>query len=166
MKVVLNADVRTLGRKGDVVEVAGGYARNFLLPRKLALVESKGTLKQAEHMQRSRVGQDRRERASFEALAQRIASSPVQIKARAGAEGQLFGSVTTSDIAAELAKVLGEEVDRRKITVSQPIKTLGTHDFSVHLHPEVTAAGNVDVVSDAPEGQENPSGATKQTTEA
>lgn len=150
MKVVLNADLGRLGRKGDVVEVAGGYARNYLLPRNLVLMASRGTLKQAETMQRSRVSQDRRDREAFEALAQRIASSPLKIVARAGAEGQLFGSVTTSDIAAELAGALGEEVDRRKITVPDAIKSLGSHDFSVHLHPQVTAAGTVEVVSDAP----------------
>lgn len=146
MRVVLNADLGRLGRKGDVVEVAGGYARNYLLPRNLALIASKGTLQQAQAMQRSRVGQDRRERESFEAQAQRIASSPLKVAARAGAEGHLFGSVTTSDIAAELGRVLGQDVDRRKITVPDPIKTLGTHDFSVHLHPEVTAVGTVEVV--------------------
>lgn len=152
MRVVLNADVGRLGRKGDVVEVAGGYARNYLLPRKLALVVSKGTLKQAETMQRSRVGQDRRARESFEALAQSIASAQLKIAARAGAEGHLFGSVTTSDIAGLLGKVIGEEIDRRKVSVPEPIKTLGTHDFSVHLHPEVTAVGTVEVVSDSPAG--------------
>lgn len=161
MRVVLNADVGRLGRKGDVVEVAGGYARNYLLPRKLALAVSKGTLKQAEMMQRSRVGQDRRQRESFEVLAQRIASHPLKIAARAGAEGHLFGSVTTTDISAELGKVIGEVVDRRKVTVPDPIKTLGTHDFSVHLHPDVTAVGTVEVVSDAPEGSEKLPGKSK-----
>lgn len=151
MRVVLNADVGRLGRKGDVVEVAGGYARNYLLPRNLALAVSGGTLKQAETMKRSRSGQDRRERESSEALAQRIASAGLRIAAKAGAEGHLFGSVTTTDIAAELGKVLGETVDRRKVAVPEAIKTLGTHDFSVHLHPEVTVVGTVEVVPEAPE---------------
>lgn len=153
MKVVLNADLGRLGRKGDVVEVAGGYARNYLLPRRLALVVSTGTLKQAQTMKRSRAGQDRRERESMEALAQKIASASLKVTARAGAEGHLFGSVTTSDIAEEIGRVLGEDIDRRKVAVAEPIKTLGAHDFSVHLHPEVTAVGTVEVVSDAPAAQ-------------
>jgi len=148
MKVVLSSDMGRLGRKGDVVEVAGGYARNFLLPRKLAIAASKGTLKQAEIMLRSRAEGDRKAKESVEATAQKIGSAPLRIAARAGAEGHLFGSVTTSEIAQELTKLLGHEIDRRKISVPEAIKSLGTHSFSVSLEHEVTARGTVEVVSD------------------
>jgi large subunit ribosomal protein L9 len=147
MKVVLNADIGTLGQKGDIVEVAPGYARNYLLPKKLALLASKGAVHQAEDMRRSRTERERRERAGAEALAGRIVGQPLQIPARAGEDGQLFGSVTTSDIAEALTRALGEDVDRRKITLVAPIRSLGTHEYSVHLRPDVTAAGTVEVVS-------------------
>jgi large subunit ribosomal protein L9 len=148
MKVVLSTDVGRLGRKGDVVEVAGGYARNYLLPTKQAFPATKGALKQAEAMKRSREQHDARERAHFAALADRISASPLKVTARAGAEGHLFGSVTSADIANLLSEALGQEVDRRKIAL-EPIKSVGTHAFRVHLHSEVTAEGTVEVIPEA-----------------
>lgn len=148
MKVVLSTDVGRLGRKGDVVEVAGGYARNYLLPTKRAFPATKGALKQAEEMKRSRRQHDERERAHFASLAERISASELKVTARAGAEGHLFGSVTSGDIADLLSEVLGQEVDRRKI-VLEPIKSIGTHGFRVHLHSEVVADGTVEVIPEA-----------------
>lgn len=153
MKVVLNTDVGRLGRKGDVVEVAGGYARNYLLPTNRAIVATRGAMKQAEAMKRSREQHEERERAAFAELASRIAASELKIAARAGAEGHLFGSVTNVDIAEALSKALGEEVDRRKIALSEPIKSIGTHGFRVHLHSAVVAEGSVEIVPEAaPDG--------------
>jgi large subunit ribosomal protein L9 len=149
MKVVLNTDLGRLGRKGDVVEVAGGYARNYLLPTNRAIVATKGAMKQAEAMKRSREQHEERERAAFAELAGRITASELRIAARAGAEGHLFGSVTNVDIAEALSKALGEDVDRRKIALSEPIKSLGTHGFRVHLHSEVIAEGSVEIVAEA-----------------
>ena len=146
MKVVLNADISTLGQKGDIVEVAPGYARNYLLPKNLALSASKGAVRQAEAMRRSRLERARRERAQAETLAGRIVGTAITIPARAGEDGQLFGSVTSSDIAEALTKTLGEEVDRRRITLPAPIRSLGTHDYTVHVAGEVTAAGTIEVV--------------------
>lgn len=148
MKVVLNADVDKLGRKGDIVEVAPGYARNFLLPRKLALAASKGVLRQAEQMRRAREERDRRDRAAAEEVASKIATRPLRITARAGEEGQLFGSITTSDIADRLSEVLGQEVDRRKIHLEDAIRSIGVHEFSIHLHPDVDTRGSVEVVAE------------------
>ncbi|MGH2704323.1 MAG: 50S ribosomal protein L9 [Actinomycetota bacterium] len=146
MKLVLSADVEGLGRKGDIVEVASGYARNFLLPKKLGLQATQGTIKQAETMRRAREEGENRDRRSAEDLAGRIARAKLVIAARAGEEGHLFGSVTTSDIADRLEESLGEEVDRRKIHVGEPVRSLGVHEFSVHLRPDVTALGSVEVV--------------------
>jgi large subunit ribosomal protein L9 len=148
MKVILNTDVEKLGRRGDVVEVAAGYGRNFLLPRNLAITATKGAVKQAESMQRARSAIDRQQRQAAEALAARIAAAPLRIAAKAGEEGQLFGSVTTADIADELTKALGEEIDRRKIETASAIRTVGTHSFSVALHHEVVATGTVEVVAE------------------
>lgn len=148
MKVVLNSDVEKLGRKGDIVEVAAGYARNFLLPRNLAIFATKGSVKQAEALLRARAERDRKERVIFEELAARIADTPLVLAARAGAEGQLFGSITTSDIAAELEKALGQPVDRRKVVLPEPIKSLGTHQFEVNLATELTAKGTIEITAD------------------
>lgn len=148
MKVVLNSDVDKLGRKGDIVEVAAGYARNFLLPRNLAIFATKGSLKQAESLLRARSERDAKEHAVFEELASRISSTPLVIAARAGAEGQLFGSITNSDIADELEKALGQQVDRRKVLLADPIKSLGTHQFEVNLASDLTATGTVEVTVD------------------
>lgn len=145
MKVILNADVDSVGRKGDVVEVAAGYARNFLLPRKLALTASKGALRQAEQMQRARKEREERERGAAEAIAEKIRSAPLRIEARAGEEGQLFGSITTSDIAEALSRQIGEEIDRRKITLAEPVRSTGVHEFSVDLHSDVAATGSLEV---------------------
>ena len=147
MRVILNADISTLGHKGDIVEVAPGYARNYLLPRNLALAANKGSVRQAETMRRSRTEREKRERATADAFAQRIATTPLTIPARAGEDGHLFGSVTTADIAEALTKALGEEVDRRKVALAAPIRSLGTHDYTVHIRADVTVAGFVEVTA-------------------
>lgn len=154
MKVVLNTDMSNLGRKGDVVEVAPGYARNYLLPTNRAITASKGSLKQALTLQRSRAQQEEREKESWKALASRISAAKLETLARAGAEGHLFGSVTTSEIGHLLSTALGEDIDRRKITVAEPIKSVGVHTYKVHLHADVVAEGAVEVKAEAePEDQ-------------
>lgn len=145
-KIILNADIATLGHKGDVVEVSPGYARNYLLPKNLALTASKGAVRQAEGMRRARVDKDRRERSVAEGLAASIGGLTLSLPARAGSDGHLFGSVTTSDIAEALSSAIGEEIDRRKITLPQPIRTVGSHEYSVHLRPDLTVAGALEVV--------------------
>lgn len=151
MKVILNADIDSLGRKGEIVEVASGYARNFLLPRKLALAATKGATRQADAMTKAREERDRVEREKYEALITQIGSKPLTLEARVGAEGQLFGSITAQDLADELSKVLGEEIDRRKVEISNPIRTTGTHEFTVHLYRDVVAVATVEVVGQAAE---------------
>lgn len=146
MRIVLRADVDGLGRKGDIVDVAPGYARNYLLPQKLALNATQGVIRQAESMRRARKEREDRERKSAEDLAGRIATARLVIGARAGDEGQLFGSVTTSDIAERLQEALGQEIDRRKIHLHEPVRSLGVHGFTVHLHADVTAVGSIEVV--------------------
>src|SRR5579862_426800 len=114
MKVVLRSDVEHVGQKGDIVEVADGYARNFLVPRGLALRATAGIQKQADAMRRSRDARDRRARETAQAIADQLAPT-IRIEARAGDGGRLFGSVTSSDIAAAVLAQLGVEVDRRDI---------------------------------------------------
>lgn len=151
MKVVLNADVGTLGHKGDIVEVAPGYARNYLLPRKLALQASKGVVRQAEDMRRARIERERKDRVAAETLAASIGGLQLRLTARAGEDGQLFGSVTNTDIAEALVATLGEtaaaEIDRRRINLPNPIRSVGTHEYTVHLRPDLTVAGSVEVLA-------------------
>lgn len=160
MKIILNADVDKLGHKGDLVDVSAGYARNFLLPRKLAMAATKGAVKQAESMRRSREVKDQQEKAVFEQLAGKIAATPLSISVKAGAEGQMFGSVTASDIAELLTTALGDDIDRRKVQISEPIKSTGTHEFGIALRPDVLARGTIEVVSEGgpiePEAQPEP----------
>lgn len=147
MKVVLRADVDHLGQKGDLVDVADGYARNFLVPRGLALRATSGIQKQADAMRRNRDARDLRDREAAQAIADRLDAPTIQIQARAGEGGRLFGSVTSSDVAAAVLAQTGIEVDRRHIAMDEPLKDLGVSDLVIRLHPEVTATLHVEVVA-------------------
>ena len=148
MKIVLRSDVDNLGKKGDLVDVADGYARNYLVPRGLALRATKGIEKQADAMRRNRDARDRREREAAQALAAQFEGKTVEVKARAGAEGKLFGSVTASDIAAAIQAQTGAQLDRRKIGLVDSLKELGPVDVEVRLHPDVVATVHVEVVAE------------------
>jgi large subunit ribosomal protein L9 len=146
MKVVLRADVEHVGEKGEIVEVADGYARNFLVPRGLALKATAGIQKQADAMRRSRDARDRRDRETAQAIADQLTPT-IRIVARAGEGGRLFGSVTSIDIADAVQAQLGVAVDRRDITLAEPLKELGVSEVPVRLHREVIATLHVEVVS-------------------
>lgn len=147
MKVVLREDVEHLGRKGDLLDVAEGYARNFLVPRGLAMRATKGVVAQADAMRRNRQARDARDRAAAEELAGRLAASSIRVGARAGEGGKLFGSVTSSDLADALRAQTGIEVDRRVIELDEPIKELGPREVPVRLHPDVSATLRVEVAA-------------------
>jgi large subunit ribosomal protein L9 len=145
VRVVLRDDVENLGQKGDLVDVADGYARNYLVPRGLALKASAGSEKQADAMRRNREARERRERESAQALAAQFEGRTITIKARAGGEGRLFGSVTATDIAEAVQKQTGAEIDRRKLALDEPLKELGGIDVQVRLHHDVVATVHVEV---------------------
>lgn len=147
MKIVLREDVEHLGTKGDVVDVADGYARNFLVPRGLAMRAGKGTVAQAGAMRRNREARDRREREAATALAAQLRDKRVEVRARAGEGGRLFGSVTAADVADAVRDQLGVEVDRRRVQLDEPLKELGDHEIGVRLHTDVDATLNVAVVA-------------------
>jgi large subunit ribosomal protein L9 len=147
MRIVLRADVENLGKKGDLVEVADGFARNYLVPRGLALRATPGIQRQADAMRRNREARDRREREAAEAIASQLSGRTVTVTARAGAEGRLFGSVTNADVAEAIQAAAGVEVDRRKVGLDEPVKELGTFDAPVRLHPDVVAVVHVEVVA-------------------
>jgi len=148
VRVVLREDVEKLGRKGDLLEVADGYARNYLVPRGLAIVATKGVVEQATAMRRNRQVRDDRDKEAAQELATRLSSSPIQVTARAGEGGKLFGSVTTSDIAVAVKEQTKVELDRRKLTLAEPLKALGPAEVDVQLHPDVTVTLAVEVVAE------------------
>lgn len=147
MKIVLQKKVESLGVPGDLVEVADGYARNYLLPRGLAVKASKGALKHVESLTRAHDARDAKERQSAEAVAGKLVGSAIRVIARAGEEGRLFGSVTTSEIAASIEQQTGIEVDRHDIHLDEPIRNLGIHEVRVHLHAQVTPIVHLEVAA-------------------
>ncbi|HMD32694.1 MAG TPA: 50S ribosomal protein L9 [Candidatus Acidoferrales bacterium] len=138
MQIILQEDVEKLGHRGQIVEVAEGYARNYLLPHKLALPVSQGNLKQLEQVKRALAKREATEREGAQKQAEMLASLTVDFARKAGENDQMFGSVTSGDISDSL-KVQGYTVDKRKLQLDQPIKTLGEHLVSVKLHREVIA---------------------------
>lgn len=138
MKVILLEDVKNLGKAGETHKVSEGYGRNFLLPKKLAVVATPGALKRAEQTTNSKKGREKRVRLDAQYQAEQLSSQPVVITVAVGEGGKLFGSVTTADIEKVLAQ-RGVTVDKRKLELEEPIKTLGTYPVVLKLHPEVTA---------------------------
>ena len=146
MKLILTQEVSGLGAPGDVVEVAGGYGRNYLVPRGLAMRWSRGAEKQIELIKRARAAREIRSVEDARATAERLAGLRVRMQTRAGSGGRLFGSISTSDIAAAVRNAGGPELDRRKIEIGNPIKTVGAHQVAVRLHPDVSATLEVEIV--------------------
>ena len=137
MRVILRTDVETVGNKGDVVDVADGYARNYLLPKGWAMKASPGAEAQAEKMRRSRSIKDAADRSAAEDIATRLVPTTITIAARVGTEGRLFGSVGTTEVVEAIAKQTGIELDRRQVKLNEPIKESGTHLVPVKLHTDV-----------------------------
>jgi large subunit ribosomal protein L9 len=149
MKVLLRSDISGVGKKGDIVEVAKGFARNFLFPTGSALVASGGIEAQAASMRKSRALRDAQDKESAQTVAGVLSAGTVTITARAGPEGRLFGSVTTTDIADAVQAQTGAVLDRRTIRLAEPLKSVGSHVVPVRLHAEVEAELTVEVVAEA-----------------
>ena len=147
MEVILREDVKSLGKAGDLVRVKPGYGRNYLLPSGLAYEATEGNKKRIAAETRARSTRAEAERTEAQAQAARLGAVELTLKGKAGEEGKLFGSVTASDIAEALA-AKGFEVDRRRIELDQPIKSLGRHTVGVRLHADVRAEIRVDVVAE------------------
>ncbi len=145
MNVILREDIAGVGRRGDIVTVADGHARNYLLPRGLAFVATDGAVAQANAMRRRRDLRESADRESARTVAEALTAKTFTIKAKAGNEGRLFGSVTTNDIAGALAAQAGVTLDRKKV-VSQPIRTTGNHTAVVRLHADVECTIKINVV--------------------
>jgi large subunit ribosomal protein L9 len=148
MQVILRTDVPELGKRGDMLDVADGYARNYLVPKGLAMKATHGAASQAASMRRARDLRDAQDRAAAEALATTLVPKVITVTARAGTEGRLFGSVTTADIAAAIEAQTNVQIDRRRLVLAEPIKSLGTHVVPAKLHADVEFPVTVDVVAE------------------
>ena len=150
MEVILRDHVEKLGKRGEIVKVSDGYARNYLLPRKLALPATEGNRKHVERERKIMETREAEDKSQAEAIASRLSTIDITIARRVGDTEQLYGSVTGADIA-EFLKTKGFEIDRRKLILPEPIKTIGEHDVPLKLHREVTAPLKVKVVKEGAE---------------
>lgn len=146
MKLILTHEVTNLGAPGDIVEVKNGYGRNFLLPRNFAIRWSKGAAKQVESIQAARETHAIHDLEEAKSLKSRLEAAPVNVPVRSGEGGRLFGAVTVADIAAAVS-AQGGSVDKRRIEIGNPIKSVGAYEVAVRLHPEVSASVKLNVVS-------------------
>ncbi|MGA7687778.1 MAG: 50S ribosomal protein L9 [Jiangellales bacterium] len=145
MKIILMQEVAGVGSAGDVAEVKDGYARNYLIPRGYAMRWTRGSESQIESLRKAKTEREIADQTSASEVAATLGSTEVVLTARAGDGGRLFGAITPSDIAGAIADASGVSVDRRRVEVSAPIKTLGRHAVRVRLHPEVVADVQIDV---------------------
>ncbi|MBA2451405.1 MAG: 50S ribosomal protein L9 [Chloroflexi bacterium] len=149
MKVILTQDIKGTGKAGEVKDVADGYARNFLIPRKLAVVATAGALKGVEQRQTAESKRVASEETVARALADRIGAEPVVMTAKVGDQGRLYGSITSGDIAEALTRRLHEPIDKRRIELPDPIRQLGSFEVPIRLHRNVSATLTVDVRAEA-----------------
>ena len=145
MKVVLRTDVPNVGKRGDMVDVANGFARNFLIPGGQAIAATDGIQQQASSMRRKRDLSDAKDREAAEVVARTLVPAVIKISAKAGTEGKLFGSVTTTEIVHAVQEQTGIELDRRKLQLHDAIKSVGTHEVPVQLHSDVKFQITVEV---------------------
>jgi len=146
MKLILTADVAPLGKRGDVVDVADGYARNYLLPQQKAMKANDGALAQAEATREARIEAERRAKETAENIATQLVGSRVVLAAQAGDEGQLYGSVGVGDIVEGIQRFTGIELDRSHVHIEKPIRAIGLHEVVVRAHPEVEFPLTVDII--------------------
>jgi large subunit ribosomal protein L9 len=146
MRVILQKPVDNLGAPGDVVDVADGYARNFLIPRGMAMTASKGAVRHASRLKQAHDKRVQQGVTEARATGEQLEKEPLRIPSRAGEDGRLFGSITVADVAEAIERSTGVTIDRKRIHLPDPIRSVGTHDVTVHLHPEVNASVSVEVI--------------------
>ena len=145
MKVLLRQDISGVGRRGDIVSVSSGHARNFLLPRGLAIAATDGAVVQATSMRRARDLREAADHESAQAIVAELAKRTIQVQAKAGSEGRLFGSVTATDIAQAVSTQAGITLDRKSIEIASPIRTVGDHSVTVELFAGITGTISLSV---------------------
>lgn len=147
MKVLLRSDIAGVGRRGDIITVSGGHARNYLLPKGLAIEATQGAVSQAEVMRRSRDQREAAERTDAQTISTTLSQHSFVISAKTGKEGRLFGSVSPSDIVDAILQQAGITIDRKKISIASPIRTVGEHTVSVDLMADIEAVIKLSVVA-------------------
>lgn len=147
MKLILTTEVSGLGAPGDIVEVKNGYGRNYLIPRRYAILWTRGAETQISSIKKARDAREIRDLGTAKEVAGQLGALKVKLKTKAGASGRLFGSITTGDIADAVKAAGGPTLDRRRIVIDNAIKTTGTHRVSVKLHPEVAAGVDIEVLA-------------------
>jgi large subunit ribosomal protein L9 len=147
MKVLLRSDIKGIGRRGDIVNVSSGHARNFLLPNDLAIVANAGTIAQAEVMRKSREQQIAADRESARLVAASLSTTVIKIAAKAGNEGRLFGSINAAEIAKAVFDQTGVTIDRKNIQVETPLRQLGEHSVSAEIFSDVVATLKLEIVA-------------------
>ncbi len=145
MKVVLRADVNGVGKTGDIVDVADGFGRNFLVPQGKAMLATDGAAGQAASMRKSRDVRDGRDRAAAEELARQLVGTSIAVTAKAGGSGQLYGSVTTADVVEAIKAQVGLDLDRRDLSIDDSIRTVGEHEVNARPHTDVQFVISVEV---------------------
>ena len=148
MKVMLTKDIENVGRAGDIKEVADGYGRNYLIPRKLAVVAGRGTEAEARRIQEAALRREAKEREEARELAEEIDNKTVVVRLKVGAEDKVFGAITNEDISRAVRQQHQVEVDRRKIDLREPLKQLGEHQVALRLHRDVEARINLIITRD------------------
>ena len=146
VKLILLEDVKELGKRGDLVDVSDGFARNFLLPKKKAIKATEGALAQAEKLRTAREAADKSAREAAERIATQLAGTRVVLAAQAGDEGKLYGSIGQNDVVEGIIRFTGVEVERRAVDMRNPIKAIGLHEVWLKLHPEVEFPITLDVI--------------------
>lgn len=148
MKVILQKDIRALGKTGDIKEVSDGYARNYLIPRGLAIEATSGNIKVIAEQKEHALKKEQKEAADARELAERLKGTTVNFVTKVGEGGRLFGSITSKDVAEHLQKTLKLDIDKRKLEIEDTIKTLGSHPVKIHLYKGVVAEITVNVVAE------------------
>ena len=146
MRLILTDDVADLGKRGDVVDVSDGYGRNFLLPRKKAIQASEAALEHAEKVREARIEAEKKAKDEAEKVATQLVGTRVVLAAQAGDEGQLYGSVSVSDVVEGIRRFAGVELDKKHVEINKPIKAIGLHEVQVNLHPEVQFPVTLDII--------------------
>jgi large subunit ribosomal protein L9 len=146
MRLILTDDVADLGKRGDVVDVSDGYGRNFLLPRKKAIQASEAALEHAEKVREARIEAEKKAKDEAEKIATQLVGTRVVLAAQAGDEGQLYGSVSVSDVVEGIRRFAGVELDKKHVEINKPIKAIGLHEVQVNLHPEVQFPVTLDII--------------------
>ncbi len=146
MKLILTSNVDELGKRGDVVDVSDGYARNFLLPRKKAIKASEAALEQAESIRAARIEAEKKAREEAERIATQLVGTRVVLAAQAGDEGQLYGSVSVTDVVEGIRRFAGVDLDKKHVEIPKPIKAIGLHEVHVNLHTDVQFPVTLDII--------------------